>query len=79
MDLLWQDPNTGGVICVGNKAAAASATSLGISAVVNCTDDLDNFCEGMPDAPRYFRFNVESWETAGDSTAKDAGATLTEL
>ena len=50
MDAVWKDSNTGGKIYVGNETAARGPASTlaehGITHVVNCTDDMANFCEG---------------------------------
>jgi hypothetical protein len=64
LDAIWRDPTTGGIIIVGNETAARASPSafakLGITHVVNCTDDMPNFHEGAdePERPRYYRFNV---------------------
>ena len=75
---------TGGVIYVGNETAARGPASAmlasNIKAVVNCTDDMPNYCEvpathaphPMADAPRvrYHRFNVAYWQAAGAQHAE---------
>ena len=52
MDAVWKDSSTGGKIYVGNETAARGPASTlaehGITHVVNCTDDMANFCEGLP-------------------------------
>ena len=48
MDALWRDPLTGGVIFVGNEVAAQgpldALAHLGITHVVNATDDIVLLC-----------------------------------
>ena len=57
MDAVWKDSSTGGKIYVGNETAARGPASTlaehGITHVVNCTDDMANFCEGacLPSHP----------------------------
>ena len=50
MDAIWKESSTGGKIYVGNETAARGPASTlaehGITHVVNCTDDMANFCEG---------------------------------
>ena len=50
MDAIWKESSTGGKIYVGNETAARGpASTLAehcITHVVNCTDDMANFCEG---------------------------------
>lgn len=79
-DPLYKDPSTGGIIYVGNETAARGPVdkllSAGITHVVNCTDDMKNFCEvpatsaphPKADEPRiqYLRFNVAYWQDAGE-------------
>ena len=69
LDPIFKDPTTGGMIFVGNENAArgpaAKLLSSNITHVVNCTDDMNNFCEG--DRVQYLRFNVAYWEDAGKS------------
>ena len=51
MDAIWKESSTGGKIYVGNETAARGPASTlaehGITHVVNCTDDMANFCEGV--------------------------------
>ena len=82
MDAIWRDATTGGVIFVGNETAAKGPASklraLGITHVVNCTDNMANFCEQPPaTAPRtsssvapiqYLRWNIAYWQAAGQKT-----------
>lgn len=66
-DLLWRDEATGGCVYVGNHRAARSAGSTeGLTHVLNCTDDLPNYCEATSPGLRYMRFNVAMWQAAGD-------------
>ena len=65
MDAIWKDEATGGTVFVGNVTAAQEAKKRGITHVVNCTDDMANFCEGA--GVKYLRFNVAYWQAAGDS------------
>ena len=69
MDAVWKDSSTGGKIYVGNETAARGpARTLaehGITHVVNCTDDMPNFCEAGSSGPAYLRFNVAFWQSAG--------------
>ena len=82
MDAIWRDQSTGGTIFVGNQSAAQGPASAlferGITHVVNCTDDMPNYCEAAPTEPphptashpriKYLRFNVTFW-CANSSTA----------
>ena len=74
MDAVWKDEKTGGSIWVGNEVAAHGPASAlaeaGITHVVNCTDDMPNFCESDPRIS-YLRFNVQWWQSGGDLYAKD--------
>ena len=49
-DAIYKDAATGGTIYVGNEVAARGPASkllaMSITHVVNCTDDMANFCEG---------------------------------
>ena len=69
MDLIWTDPKTGGKIFVGNQSAARNAdrSPQKITHVVNCTNDMPNYCEANP-AMTYLRFNVSYWQSCGDSS-----------
>ena len=68
MNAMWTHPETGGTIYVGNQTAARgpSATLLekGITHVVNCTDDLPNFCQAEG-KQKYLKFNIAHWQSAG--------------
>ena len=80
MDAVYTDPHSKATIYVGNESAARGPTAkllaAGITHVVNCTDDMHNFCEVAPtfaphptaDSPRiqYLRFNIACWSAAGD-------------
>ena len=71
MDAVWKDSSTGGKIYVGNETAARGPASTmaerGITHVVNCTDDMPNFCEAeaASSGVTYLRFNVAYWQSAG--------------
>ena len=92
MDTIWRDPATGGTIYVGNETAArgpvAKLLDSGITHVVNCTDDMKNFCEmpvTLPPHPkanerriRYLRFNVAHWRSAGE-VCREQPATEAEI
>ena len=79
-DVVYKDPATGGCIYVGNEIAARGPANkmfdAGITHVVNCTDDMANFCEvPVTHAPHpkaderrisYLRFNVAYWQDAGE-------------
>lgn len=81
MDPIFRDASTGGTIYVGNEDAARGPAGklleLGITHVVNCTDDMKNFCEVPETYPphpkanepriRYLRFNVAHWRSAGEA------------
>ena len=84
MDPIWKDKSTGGIIYVGNEVAArgpaAKLLEVGITHVVNCTDDMPNYCEvpetfhphptaGQPRV-KYLRFNVAHWMSAGITRAE---------
>ena len=84
MDPIWKDKRTGGTIYVGNEVAARGPADTlhkaGITHVVNCTDDMPNFCE-VPETfhphpkagqtrVKYLRFNVAHWCSAGVSRAE---------
>ena len=78
-DPVFQDPTTGATIYVGNETAARGPVdkllSANVTHVVNCTDDMKNFCEvPVTHAPHpkanerriaYLRFNVAYWQDAG--------------
>eukprot|EP00306_Pavlova_sp_CCMP459_P019665 CAMPEP_0185200866 /NCGR_PEP_ID=MMETSP1140-20130426/48176_1 /TAXON_ID=298111 /ORGANISM="Pavlova sp., Strain CCMP459" /LENGTH=121 /DNA_ID=CAMNT_0027768233 /DNA_START=52 /DNA_END=414 /DNA_ORIENTATION=+ len=53
LDAVWQHPNTGAKVYIGNRRAASSRQILrahGISAIVNCQGlDSKNFFEGSDD------------------------------
>eukprot|EP00322_Chrysochromulina_rotalis_P016433 CAMPEP_0115852820 /NCGR_PEP_ID=MMETSP0287-20121206/13190_1 /TAXON_ID=412157 /ORGANISM="Chrysochromulina rotalis, Strain UIO044" /LENGTH=210 /DNA_ID=CAMNT_0003306887 /DNA_START=61 /DNA_END=693 /DNA_ORIENTATION=+ len=68
MDLIYADPTTGGKIFVGNQTAARAADQHPekITHVVNCTDDMPNYCERNP-AMNYLKFNVSYWQSGGTS------------
>ena len=86
-DPIYKDPATGGCIYVGNEIAARGPTNklleAGITHVVNCTDDMANFCEvpvthaphPKANEPRitYLRFNVAYWQGAGTLAPHPAG------
>ena len=63
-DPIYRDRKTGGIIYVGNHQAAEGPASVlarsSITRVVNCTDDMANFCEGAPELT-YLRFNTAAW------------------
>ena len=70
-NLIWKDDRTGGRIYVGNQQAARNAGSdSDITHVINCTDDLPNFCEARALAAgtplTYLRFHVAAWQSAGE-------------
>jgi predicted protein tyrosine phosphatase len=74
LDPIWRDERTGGVIYVGNERAArgpaARLREKGITHVVNCTDDMNNFCEARAGGDgaeplTYLRWNVAYWQDAG--------------
>lgn len=89
-DAIYKDAKTGATIYVGNEVAARGPASkllaMSITHVVNCTDDMPNYCEvpaTFPPHPKasdprlqYLRFNVAHWASAGDpmreTTASDA-------
>ena len=64
----------GTAIYVGNEVAAKSRTMLsevGITHVVNCTDDIPNYHEkgtGGTEALSYYRFPVSFWSRSVDRT-----------
>ena len=70
MNPIWKE-DSGATIFVGNDTAARGPSSklseAGITHIVNCTDDLPNYCSGSG-AISYLKFNVASWRAAG---AKD--------
>ena len=86
MDVIYKDPATGGSIYVGNETAARGPVgkllSANITHVVNCTDDMKNFCEvpvthaphPKADEPRiqYLRYNVAYWQDAGEMREQPA-------
>jgi len=80
LDVIWSHPNSGGKIFVGNETAAAGPVATlkarGIRHVVNCTDDMPNFCE--PDL-MYMRFNVAYWQSAGAPAAEKPCSTAEKL
>lgn len=92
MDAIFKDPSTGGVVYVGNEVAARGPAtkllSLGITHVVNCTDDMKNFCEvpetyephPMANAKRikYLRFNIAQYRAAGEKL-REHPASETEI
>lgn len=68
-DVIWRDKDhakgRAGEISVGNQGAARNAKTMGFTHVVNCTDDMPNYCEadaGM----NYLRWNVSYWPSAGN-------------
>mmetsp|Transcript_52782 Transcript_52782/g.114052 ORF Transcript_52782/g.114052 Transcript_52782/m.114052 type:complete len:378 (+) Transcript_52782:25-1158(+) len=69
IDLVYEDPQTGAQIFIGNIYAAQDAELLSehrISRVVNCQQsDSLNFFEGDPQF-RYLRFPVASWQHEDD-------------
>ena len=71
MNAVWTHPTSGAAIFVGGRAAAegpaAALLSKGITHIVNCTGDLDNYCEGEPSLA-YLRWHVIEWQFAGDAT-----------
>ena len=71
MNAVWTHPTSGAAIFVGGRAAAegpaAALLSKGITHIVNCTGDLDNYCEGEPSLA-YLRWHVIEWPFAGDAT-----------
>lgn len=81
MDIIWRHPkNETGAIYVGNESAAYGPEdkllAKGITHVVNCTDDMPNFCERQITHPphptahlprlKYLRWNVAYWQSAGN-------------
>jgi hypothetical protein len=68
MNVIWEDPLTGGKIYVGNETAARGADKHPetIKHVVNCTDDIPNYCESNPNMA-YLNFNVSYWQSCGIS------------
>jgi len=70
MNAVWKGDN-GATIFVGNDTAARGPASAfkasGITHVVNCTDDLPNYCSAGAGAPSYLRFNIAAWKSAGHS------------
>lgn len=68
MDLIYHDPQTHGKIYVGNETSARQADRHAekITHVVNCTDDLGNYCATNP-GMSYLRFNVSYWMSCGES------------
>lgn len=64
LDEIYADPVTGARIYVGNVTAAESPDiqeQHRIDHVVNCTDDLPNYFEGVVADKRYLRFHAADW------------------
>jgi predicted protein tyrosine phosphatase len=70
MDPIYTDQETGGKIFVGNDSAARAADQHAerITHVVNCTEELKNYCASNR-SMRYLRLNISYWQSCGDSRA----------
>lgn len=72
---IWKGEN-GATIFVGNqttaKGPADALNAKGITHVVNCTDDLPNYC-AQSGKITYFKFNIANWQSAGHSDFRDRG------
>ena len=66
--------SSGGQILVGNEDAARGPASTfadkRITHIVNCTDDMPNYCSHAEEQLKYLRFNVAYWQSAGDRRAE---------
>ena len=82
MYAIWTHPSSGAAIFVGDwRAAQGPATTLiskGITHIVNCAEDLDNYCEGEPSLA-FLRFHVIEWAFAGDATRVQQASTTEQL
>ena len=76
VNAIWRDKATGGTIYVGNQNTAKGPADVllakGITHVVNCTDDLPDYCAAAG-KQKYYKFNVANWQSAGASDYKDRG------
>jgi len=61
LDAVWQHPETGAKVFIGNQTASKTRSILanaGITHIVNCTDDMPNAFEGKDPSISYFRFDI---------------------
>merc|ERR1711935_142413 len=71
LDIIYRSSKGGGCIYVGNESAARDLNlpkSSGVTGVINCTDDIQNYHTGVLD---YLIFNIAWWKRHIGQTDKE--------